>query len=84
MPPSDLARERLAARARRTRRIRRGVGAGTVAAFALAWGVIAHDGAMGTTAKATASSAGASTDDATPSSSSSTLDGSAPVTTAQS
>jgi hypothetical protein len=82
MPPSDLARARLADRARRTTRIRRGVGAATLAAFALAWGVIAHDGAMGTT-KATASTTASNTDRAT-SSSSTTADGSAPVTTAQS
>ena len=78
MPPSDLARARLAERARRTARIRRGIGAATVATFALAWGVIAHDGAMGTTT-ATAST---TTDKATQSST--TADPAAPVTTAQS
>jgi len=84
MPPSDLARARLAERARRTTRIRRGVGAATLAAFALAWGVIAHDGAMGTT-KATASTKATATDQTTSSSSSSsTADGLAPVTTQQS
>jgi len=41
-PPQDraaLARERLAARARRVALIRRGVVAGTLSTFALAWGV---------------------------------------------
>ena len=50
------ARERIAARARRVARIRRSIIAGTVAAFALAWGVIAFDGSMGTSTASTASS----------------------------
>jgi hypothetical protein len=79
MAPSDLARARLAERARRTARIRRGVGAATVATFALAWGVIAHDGAMGTT---TATASTTSTDKATQSTT--TGDPAAPVTTSQS
>src|SRR4051812_4473997 len=67
-----LGRERLAARARRVTRIRRGVAAGTLSAFVLAWGVIAHSGSMGEpqVAAATASSgatgsaaSGAVTDD---------------------
>ena len=51
-PPQDraaLARERLAARARRVALIRRGVVAGTLSTFALAWGVIAYVGPMGQT-----------------------------------
>jgi hypothetical protein len=52
-----MAHELLAARAARIRRIRHRVIAGTVAAFALAWGVVAFDGSMGaettTTAQAT-------------------------------
>jgi len=52
-----MAHELLAARAARIRRIRHRVLAGTVAAFALAWGVVAFDGSMGaettTTAQAT-------------------------------
>jgi len=60
-----MAHELLAARAARIRRIRQRVVAGTVAAFALAWGVIAFDGSMGaeatTTAQATTSSSTNST-----------------------
>ena len=52
-----MAHELLAARAARIRRIRHRVVAGTVAAFALAWGIVAFDGSMGaettTTAQAT-------------------------------
>ena len=50
------AHELLAARAARIRRIRQRVIAGTVAAFALAWGIVAWDGSTGsthTTAQAT-------------------------------
>ena len=69
--PSDraaLGRERLAARARRVTRIRRGVAAGTLSAFVLAWGVIAHSGSMGeqaaaSTASTGSTSSGAVTDD---------------------
>jgi hypothetical protein len=43
----EAARERLAARARRTTRIRRGVIAAALSAFVLAWGVIARTGPMG-------------------------------------
>src|SRR5215210_353699 len=49
-PPHDraaLARERLAARARRISVLRRRVVAATLATFALAWGVIAFAGPMG-------------------------------------
>jgi hypothetical protein len=50
-----LGRARLAARARRVARIRRMVLVATLAAFVLAWGVIAFDGPMG---RATAASSG--------------------------
>jgi hypothetical protein len=43
------AQELLAAKARRVRRFRQRVVAATLAAFVLAWGVVAFDGAMGTT-----------------------------------
>ena len=82
----DSARERLAARARQTALIRRRIVVAALAAFGLAWGVIAFDGSMGTTTTASArnaptSSSASSSDHAA---SSSTGDSSAPVTTAQS
>ena len=43
------AQELLAAKARRVRLARRRVVAATLAAFVLAWGVIAFDGSMGAT-----------------------------------
>ena len=52
MPLPDAARARLAAHAR----IRRRVVAAVLATFALAWGVIAHDGSMGSAAATTAGS----------------------------
>jgi len=52
----EAARERIAARARRIARIRRSIVAGTLAAFALAWAVIAFDGSMGSSTASTASS----------------------------
>jgi hypothetical protein len=85
----DAARARLAAHAR----IRRRVIAATLATFALAWGVIAHDGSMGSAAATTADSratTSATDDEATTSAtgdnatSSATGDTSDPVTTAQS
>ena len=80
-----MASAALAARARRLARIRRRVTAATLAAFVLAWGVIAYDGPMGA-ATTSASSSGAT---GTSSSSGATTDGSSaqslpPVTTAQS
>src|SRR3954471_9988086 len=71
-PPQDraaLGRERLAARARRVARIRRGVAAGTLSAFALAWGVIAYVGPMGQT-QATAATSTTSTESSSTASSS--------------
>ena len=85
-PPGDraaLARERLAARARRASNLRRRVVAGALASFALAWGVIAFDGSMGATADTTT----ASTQAAAPATATATPDSSttdAEVTTAQS
>ena len=91
MPPSAdqaaLARERLAAKARRASNLRRRVVAGALATFAIAWGVIAFTGPMGVTAQtsATASTqtAGSTADDGTSSTGDSGSTGS-PVTTAQS
>ena len=59
-----MAHELLAARAARIRTIRHRVVAGTVAAFALAWGIVAFDGSMGaeTTTTAQATSASTTTD----------------------
>jgi hypothetical protein len=74
-----LGRARLAARARRVALIRRRVVAATLAAFALAWGVIVFDGSMGaTTLASTTTSAGTATATATatPSTSSSSSDSS--------
>jgi hypothetical protein len=71
-----LGRARLAERARRVARIRRSVVAATLAAFALAWGVIVFDGPMGATSIASTapsspatSSSGATTSTGTASSS---------------
>ena len=92
-PPADRAaagRERLAARARRFSRLRRRVVAGTIASFALAWGVIAFNGPMGAPANSTvtASTASSTASTSTTTDSTSTADDSssdaAPVTTAQS
>ena len=58
------AHELLAARAARIRTIRHRVVAATLAAFALAWGVVAFDGSMGeTTATAQTTTTTQSTDD---------------------
>jgi hypothetical protein len=80
-----LARERLAARARRIRLIRRRVVAGTLAAFVLAWGVVVFDGPMGEPASTATAQVSAATPTATPSTSSSSSDDSAAtMTTSQS
>ena len=81
MPPT--AREALAARARRVASIRRRVVSATLAAFVLAWGVIAFDGSMGAQATTTASTSATASDDSATSTASS-ADGLPPVTTAQS
>ena len=89
-PLPEPARERLAARARRIAMIRRRVIVATLATFALAWGVIAFDGSMGTTTSAsTLGGTTSSASDGTTSSSSdlgsaSSGDSPAAVTTAQS
>jgi hypothetical protein len=84
--PSPDAKALLAARARRLTAIRRRIAAAVIASFALAWGVIAWDGAMGaettTTAQVTTSATAtptASTDDG-----SSAPDDSSTLTTSQS
>ena len=69
-----MAHELLAARAARIRRIRHRVVAGTVAAFALAWGIVAFDGSMGAETTTTAQATSAST--ATPDTTTSTTDSS--------
>jgi cytoskeletal protein RodZ len=56
-PLPESARERLAARARRMAVIRRRVLVATLATFALAWGVIAFDGSMGSTTTASTQAA---------------------------
>jgi hypothetical protein len=64
MSPSEkreTARRLLAERARRVSTIRRRIVAGALAAFVMAWGVIAWTGSMGTT---TSSSAAAGSRDA--------------------
>jgi hypothetical protein len=91
-PLPESARERLAARARRMAMIRRRVIVGTLATFALAWGVIAFDGSMGTTTTTASTQGGttSSSSDGTTSSSpsftgsSSSGDSPSAVTTAQS
>ena len=53
MSPQEHARARLAERARAVARIRRGVIIAVLAAFVLAWGVIAATGSMGAATAAT-------------------------------
>ena len=84
-----IARERLAARARRIAMLRRRVVAGALATFVLAWGVVSQTGSLGATTTTTAAAtsvtasttvtAADSTSTSTPETSSST-----PVTTSQS
>jgi hypothetical protein len=92
MPSPDrvaLAQEKLAARARRVRRIRQRVVASVLAAFVLAWGVVAFDGSMGTnptvasTATTTSTDSTASADPTAPTDTSSP-DDTAAMTTSQS
>jgi hypothetical protein len=78
LPPA--ARERLAARARRVALIRRRVVVATLAAFVVAWGVIAYAGPMGAKTQAAPTPTAATQDQST----SSSDGGLAPVTTAQS
>jgi cytoskeletal protein RodZ len=89
-----LARERLAARARRASNLRRRVVAGALASFALAWGVIAFNGPMGqatttastqaATSATTSSSAATSTTNESTTTDDSSSSNDAAVTTAQS
>jgi hypothetical protein len=94
---SSSPREAIAARARRLALIRRRVVAATLAAFVLAWGVIAFDGSMGAEAASTATASAAAADGGSSASSSAADGGSsasaagtnddsglAPTTTAQS
>jgi hypothetical protein len=85
---SEAARERLAARTRRTTMIRRGVVAAALSAFVLAWGVIARTGPMGSEQAAasgqTTSSGSAQTSSSDDSSQMRSDDDSGAVTTAQS
>ena len=86
---TEERRDRLAARARRITRIRRGAVAATLSAFALAWGVIATTGSMGADATTTVSTPAtsdwtASTQDSTASSDDPTTSSDDAVTTAQS
>ena len=80
------AQELLAAKARRVRLARQRVVAATLAAFVLAWGVVAFDGKLGTTHVAAPTSTESATTgysaDAT--SSSSDADATAGMTTSQS
>jgi hypothetical protein len=66
------AHELLAARARRVRSIRRRIVATVLAAFVLAWGVVAFDGPMGTTTTVASTSTAKTTSPTTSSSDSST------------
>ena len=78
--PSAIAQEKLAARARRIRLLRRRVVASVLATFVLAWGVVAFDGSMGAETTTVAS-----TSTRTPETTSSTTpDDSAALTTSQS
>lgn len=58
---TEAARARLAERARVIGRIRRGVIVAMLAAFVLAWGVIAATGSMGTATAATSTSTATTT-----------------------
>jgi hypothetical protein len=74
--PPEQARTLLAARVRRVRNIRRGVIAGALSAFVLAWGVIAHSGPMGSqSAAASTASTGSGSTSTSSGSSSSSSDG---------
>jgi len=80
-----MAHELLAARAARIRRIRHRVVAGTVAAFALAWGIVAFDGSRGAETTTTAQATTTTTTDAAPAESTPSPDDSgSTLTTSQS
>ena len=92
MSPQEHARARLAERARAVARIRRGVIVAALAAFVLAWGVIAAAGSKGTataatqpaTTGSTATTSGSTGDDDSASPSDDGSASSGGVTTAQS
>ena len=70
--PADRAKEKLRARAERIARLRRRVAAVALATFAVAFGAIAYDGSMGTTASSSASEQAAVTSTTTSSSAATT------------
>ena len=72
------AQELLAAKARRVRLARRRVVAATLAAFVLAWGVVAFDGSMGATTVASTGTTTTTTDGGTSTSSDDTTSSTTP------
>ena len=78
------AQELLAAKARRVRLARRRVVAATLAAFVLAWGVVAFDGSMRAEATSVASTPTTTTTSTDASTASSAEDSAATMTTRQS
>jgi hypothetical protein len=81
---SALAQERLRARARRIVRLRKQVAAVALATFALAFGVIAYDGSIGTTMTTASASTQTSTDSQSSSNTQSSSSGTTTMTTRQS
>jgi hypothetical protein len=71
--PFAIAQEKLAARTRRVRRLRRRIVAAVLATFVLAWGVVAVDGSMGAETTTVASTSSSSEHTSTSSDDSSTL-----------
>jgi len=82
--PSAVAHEKLAARARRIRRLRRRIAAAVLATFVLAWGVVAFDGSMRAEATSVASTPTTTTTSTDASTASSAEDSAATMTTRQS
>jgi hypothetical protein len=82
--PSAIAQEMLAARARRISNLRRRIVASVLAAFVLAWGVVAFGGSMGAESTPVASTAPTSTPNPSSSSSSSSSDDGSILSTQQS
>ena len=80
----SAAHEKLAARARRIRRLRRRIAAAVLATFVLAWGVVAFDGSMGAEATTVASKSTTTTTSTDASTASSAEDSAATMTTRQS
>jgi hypothetical protein len=77
-----IAQQRLAARARRVRMLRRRVVAGALATFVLAWGVVSQTGSLGQSTTTTAAATSATT--ASTATSTDTAAYTTPVTTSQS